>query len=163
MKMKGAVLFSGEQVVPDREQCVASLVTVLQGVETIKKVSRQFKTFDEISDKEFPHVVVEEDESGENEIDYSSSGFGNITFTVNIIGYVNTSKNLATAINDLDKLVKKTLGTDFMDATGVMQTAGLVGFTIRELSEKSGTEANPFGSFVRPIELEYQGQVSEGL
>ena len=167
--MKEEAQFRGGEVVADRETSIQSLITVLQAVPELKSVGRQFKTFEEIGNTNFPAIIVEEDDSGEESIDYTSGGFGNVIFTVNIIGYVRASKNLATAINKLDVFIKKTLGTDFIITPthtaedSVMRSAGLEGFTIETLKEKSGTEFNPFGRFVRPIKLEYQGLVSEGL
>ena len=150
----------------DKETCVASLVTVLQAVQGINKVGRQFKTFDEISEADFPYVAVEEDEGGEISLDYTSGGFVNVTFNVNVIGYVNASKNLATELNNLDKLVNGSLGADFIAtprSNSIMRAAGLIGFRIEPLIEKTGTEYNPYASFVRPIQLEFQGLVSEGF
>lgn len=149
----------------DKETSVASLVTILQAVQGIKKVGRQFKTFEEIAEPDFPYVAVEEDESGEVSLIYTSGGFVNVTFNVNVIGYVNASKNIATALNNLDKLVNGSLGADFIvsPADSIMRASGLIGFKIQPLSQKTGTEFNPFASFVRPIQLEFQGRVSEGF
>ena len=149
----------------DKESSIASLVTVLQAVQGIGKVGRQFKTFEEISESHFPYVAVEEEESGEASLIYTSGGFVNVTFNVNVIGYVHTSKNLATALNNLDKLVNGALGADFTvdPANSIMRNAGLIGFRIEPLTRKTGTEFNPFAAFTRPIQLEFQGQVSEGF
>lgn len=152
----------------DKEQSIVSLIEVLKTAPSIKRIGRQFKTFEEISNEDFPQIIVEEDE-GERSIIYTSGGFGNVTFIVNILGYVRDDKNLATAINALDKLVKKQLGLDFQITPthsaddSLMRSAGLIGFEIKPLSSKSGTEMNPYGWFVRPIQLEYQGILSEGL
>ena len=149
----------------DKETSITSLVTVLQAVQGIKKVGRQFKTFEEIADPLFPYVAVEEDEAGEVSLVYTSGGFVNVTFNVNVIGYVKTSKDLATALNNLDKLVNGALGADFTvaPANSIMRNAGLIGFEILPLTRKTGTEFNPYAAFTRPVQLEFQGQVSEGF
>ena len=149
----------------DKEQSIQALMTLLEKVPEIKKVSRQFKSFSEIPKTQFPYIVLEEDIQGEISVEYTSGGFVNVTFIVNVIGYESSSKDLATKINNLDKLVTGTLGTDFTSSdpdNSIMRTAGLNGFTIDPLSEKTGGELNPYGSFTRPIRLEFQGQVSEG-
>lgn len=152
----------------DKEESVIALINVLKGAPEFKDVGRQFKTFEELSDEEFPQLIVEEDE-GEESIIYTSGGFGNVTFIVNIVGYVYDADNIASAINALDKLVKKQLGLDFLITPthpaedSIMRVAGLIGFKINPLTSKSGSEMNPYGWFVRPIQLEYQGIVSEGL
>jgi hypothetical protein len=152
--------------VADREQSINALITVLNQIDSVKGIGRQFLTFEEVADTLYPYLVVEEDETGEDSIEETTSGFANVTFTVNIIGYVNSSKDLATKINALDKLIKKTLGSDFTASPvsgSIMRNAGLIGFTIQPLREKTGTEHNPYGSFVRPVQLEYQGILSEGF
>lgn len=147
----------------DRESAINAVIDVLHNAEKVKEISRQFKSFEEISDALFPYLIVEEDEAGEDNIEYKSGGFANIKFVLNIIGYVNSSVDLAAEINKLDKEVKKVLGTDFLNNSGIMRSAGLIGFTIQPLRQKTGTEFNPYGSFVRPILLEYEGLTSTGL
>lgn len=145
----------------DREQSIVSIVNVLKAVPTIKLVTRQFQHFSKLGKSQFPCVIVEDD--GNEEIEYKSGGYANITFSINLIGYVSDPKTLSTSLNQLDVLVKKTLGADFLNSTGVMRSAGLIGFTVKPLVERSGTESNPYGHFIREIELEYEGQLSEGL
>lgn len=150
----------------DKESSIVSLVTVLQAVQGVAKVGRQFMTFEEIPEPHFPYIAVEEEESGEVSLIYTSGGFVNVTFIVNVIGYVNASKNLATEVNNLDKLVNGALGSDFNAmprSDSIMRSAGLIGFTIHPLSKKTGTEFNPYGAFTRPVQLKFQGQVSDGF
>ena len=165
--VKGVAQYKGGgHVANDKESSIASLVTVLQAVQGIAKVGRQFKTFEEIAEPEFPYVAVEEEESGEVSVIHTSGGFVNVTFVANVIGYVNASKNLATQLNNLDKLVNGALGADFTAmprSDSIMRSAGLIGFIIQPLSRKTGTEFNPYAAFTRPVELEFQAQVSEGF
>ena len=145
----------------DRESCIVALANVLEETEGINFVTREFVTIDEVSVKQFPAIIIEDD--GAEAIDDKSNGFANVAFIVSIIGYIHKTKDPSTALNELDKLTKKALGVDFLDSTGFMRTAGMSGFRILPLVERSGTDIAPLGFFERPIELTYEGQLSEGL
>lgn len=145
----------------DRESSIVALANVLKETEGINSITREFKTFQEISNKSFPAIIIEDD--GREEIEDKSGGFADVEFVISIIGYVNQTKNTSTALNELDKTVKKALGLDFLDPTGFMRTAGLSGFRIMPLVERSGTDIAPFGFFEREILLTYEGQLKEGL
>jgi len=148
--------------VADRESCMSALYQVLTNVEGIKKVTREFVQITQVGAPNFPCVIIEDD--GKEEIFYKTGDFADITFTVSIIGYINSSKGQTSQnINALDKLVKKTLGTDFLDSSGIMRSAGLAGFRIRELVERSGSEIAPYGFFEREIELTYESRLQDGL
>ena len=145
----------------DRESSIVALANVLEETDFINFVSREFITIDEVSTKQFPAILIEDD--GKEEIENKSGGFADVAFTISIIGYINKTKDPSTALNELDKLTKKALGLDFLDSTGFMRTAGLSGFRILPLVERSGTDIAPLGFFEREIELTYEGQLKEGL
>ena len=145
----------------DREKSIAALVTVLQAVDTVKAVTREFKTIKEIAATAFPTIIIEDD--GREEIEYKTGDFADIKFTISIIGYVSKAKNTTTAVNELDVETKKALGVDFLSSTGVMRSAGVSGFRILPLVERSGSEIAPYGFFEREIELTYESQLSLGL
>lgn len=130
-------------------------------METVKAVTREFKTIKEISTPMFPTIIIEDD--GAEEIDWKSGDFADVMFTVSIIGYVNKAKDVSQALNELDVLLKKALGTDFLSSTGVMRSAGISGFRVMPLVERSGSETTPYGFFEREIQLTYESRLSLGL
>lgn len=145
----------------DRESSIVALTNVLEETEGINFVTREFKTIDEISVKQFPAIIIEDD--GAETIEDKSGGFADVAFIVSVIGYIHKTKNPSTALNELDRLTKKALGLDFLDSAGFMRSAGMSGFRILPLIERSGTDIAPLGFFERHIELTYEGQLKEGL
>jgi hypothetical protein len=148
--------------VANRETSLSALVSVLEGVEALKAVSREFRDIRQVASTQFPMVIIEDD--GKEEIINKSGDYSDIVFTISIIGYINNKKgHTSQKLNELDVLVKKTLGVDFLDSSGVMRSAGLEGFRIKELVERSGSEIAPYGWFEREIELRYESRLSLGL
>lgn len=146
---------------PDRESCIVALANVLEETEGINAVLRQFIHINEVANNQFPAIIIEDD--GKEEIENKSGDFSDVAFTISIIGYVHKTKDLSTALNELDKLTKEALGLDFLDSTGFMRSAGLAGFRILPLVERSGTESAPLAFFEREVELTYEGRLSTGL
>ena len=145
----------------DRESCIVALNQVLDGIEGIKEVSREFKAITQVKANKFPTVIIEDD--GKEEIFNKTGDFSDIRFTISIIGYVNKGKDTGTHVNALDKLVKKTLGVDFLSSTGIMMTAGISMFRVRELVDRSSSAIAPYGFFEREIDLTYESRLSLGL
>lgn len=143
-----------------RESCLVALKQVLDVVEGIKLVSREFTGIDEVAQGQFPCILINDD--GKEALNYKSGDFADIEFTVSIIGYVNFIQT-STALNELDVLTKEALGSDFLDSSGIMRTAGVAGFRIDPLTERSGFEFSPLGWFEREITLMYEGRLSTGL
>jgi hypothetical protein len=138
-----------------------ALAQVLINTEGIRLVTRQFKSILELSTENLPAIIIEDD--GEETITEKSGDFANIAFIVSIIGYVRTTNDLSTALNELDQLTKTALGQDFLNSSGIMRTAGLSGFRILPLAERSGTESKPNAFFEREVEITYEGRLSTGL
>ncbi len=145
----------------DRESSLVALGEVLINTEGIKLVTRQFKNIDDLSTENIPAIIIEDD--GEETITEKSGDFADITFIVSLIGYINTKVDPSTALNELDQLTKTALGQDFLNSSGLMRTAGLSGFRILPLVERSGTEIAPYGFFEREVEITYEGRLSTGL
>ncbi len=145
----------------DRESSLVALGQVLINTEGIKLVTRQFKNIDDLSTENIPAIIIED--YGEETITEKSGDFADVAFIVSLIGYINTKVDPSTALNELDQLTKKALGQDFLNSSGLMRTAGLSGFKILPLVERSGTESAPDAFFEREIEITYEGRLSTGL
>ena len=144
----------------DRETSSQALMTVLQAVDTIKFVTREDIELDDVAESQFPCIIIRDD--GDEEIFYKTGGFADVEFKLKIIGWVNNPVT-TTLVNELDKNTKKALGTDFLDSTGIMQTAGLHGFTIDPLIDREARSSVPVGGFVREVTLRYESSLTEGL
>ena len=158
--MRGAALSHLQVLVANRESCIEAVEKVLQFVEDIAFVSREFIDIEDISTAQFPCVLIED--TGVETIDYKTGDWADVEFSLTIAGYVNNISS-SKPINDFDVKVKTALGLDFLSSTGIMKTANIVGFSIEPLTEKSGIDEYPRGGFVRSISIMYEGRLSTGL
>lgn len=137
-------------------ETLLNTITVANGYAvTVSKVLRQFKEIDDIANTSFPCLIIEDD--GEETITRKTGGFADVTYTVHIFGYVKDANNLSTAMNNLDTSLKKAIGSDVTLGNTVVYVE------VMPYVERSGTEHHPHGFFVRPLEITYEGQTSEGL
>ena len=122
---------------------------------------RVFKNIDDMATNQLPAIIIEDD--GEETFEEKSGDYVDVAFVISVIGYIHSTKNPSTVLNELDQLTKTALGQDFLDSSGFMRTAGLSGFRILPLVERSGTDIAPYGFFEREVELTYEGRLSTGL
>ena len=92
----------------DRESSIVALAQVLIETDGIKLVTRQFKNIDDLSTKNLPAIIIEDD--GEETITEKTGGFADVAFIVSLIGYINTKVDPSTALNKHDQLTKTALG-----------------------------------------------------
>lgn len=146
----------------DKESALVAIKTELETITItngysfdIKKVTRQFETIKNIAVTDFPCLIIEDD--GAEELDFKTGGFADIQVDINIIGYVNNRDNVSTKLNELDNALTKAI---YSNPT----LSGAVGHvSIVEIKERSGSQYNPYGFFVRPIKLFYEVQLPNGL
>jgi len=138
-----------------REDILILLEKLLKGIPNIKLVSREFKPIDEISSVQFPAVIIEDD--GVEEIFWKTGGLADVSFEVNIIGYVNQTNGVSTALNLLDDALKKIIFTD-LTLGGKVAIIRILPYT-----ERSGSKFAPYGFFERPVRITYEGLTSGGL
>ncbi len=139
-----------------KETVIEELFSILSGANFVDLVSREFLTIEEVPAKA-KKVIVMEDEGPEDDIRYTSSDFADVDFTVSLWCYIETNENLSTEMNEFDRKIKALLGSNrkLNDKAYSSQ--------ILPLTEKSGTELNPWGYFVRPLRIQYEGSVLDGL
>ena len=145
-----------------REASLVALTELLEGISLandydiqVNKVVREMPDIKNLAKTEFPCLVIEDD--GDEEIFWKTGGFADITFIINIIGWVQSRADLSTAMNLLDVAVKKAIGTN--------KTLGntVVSMKVLPYIERSGSENAPFGFWVRPVVITYEGLEAEGL
>ena len=144
----------------DRETCVNAVFQVINTIASVK-TTREFKTRQQASAGQFPIVLIEDD--GKEEITNKTGDWSNVMFTLSIIGYVNKNKDTSIHVNNLDLLIKKALGVDWLDTSGLMRTAGICGFRIRPLVERSNSGIAPYGFYEREIDITYESRMQLGL
>jgi len=141
--------------VADKETALAALKTALETISIVNKVTRQFETIEHIASTDFPCLIIEDD--GTEVIDFKTGGCADIQVEVNVIGYVNNKDQVSTKLNELDAELVKVIYAD-PTLSGAVAHASIV-----EIKDRSGSQFNPFGFFVRPIRLFYEVQLSNGL
>lgn len=145
-----------------REAALVAIEKLLKGINindgfevNVKKVDRQFQDIDQLSNADFPALIIEDD--GEETITRKTGGFADVTFTCHIYGYVKDNLALSTAMNKLDVSLKKAIGLDTTLGNTVVYVE------VMPYIERSGTEHAPHGYFIRPLEITYEGQTAQGL
>jgi hypothetical protein len=138
----------------DKETVMSSLVSILNTPDLADLVSRKFLTNKDIP-ASVKRAIMAVDEEGENELDYVAGGYADIDFTVNLVCYIRSEKNLHSEINDFDKKIKARLGSN----KKLNNTA--FSSQIRPLTEKEIKGSACL--FVRPLRIQYEGVVTDGL
>ena len=140
----------------DKETILEALESIINASRLADLVDRQFLTVEEIPDNT-KKVIIIEDEGPEDDIRYTSSDFADVEFTVTLWCYVDAEENLASEMNKFDKKIKALLGSNRKINNLAFSS------TILPLSDKSGTEMKPLGFFARPLRIQYEGSVKDGL
>ena len=155
----------------DRETCVAKLTELLGTISVSNgfalnlgsPVSRELFTLESLSNSEFDTLIVEDNGDGGNEvIDMLSSDEAHVSFAVPVIGYVrkrDSDPSVTTAVNRLDQALKQVVGE-----LANRRIAGVwVHIQALPMIGRSGSENGELGWFIRPIEINYDSQVSAGM
>ena len=121
----------------------------------IQKVTRQFETIDSLSAPSFPALIIEDD--GPETVDFKTGGFADIQAEVNIIGYVNNKDEVSTKLNQLDAALVKAIHSE------QTLSGAVASISIEPVKDRSGSQFNPFGFFVRPVKLFYEVELSNGI
>jgi len=138
-----------------RETILIELLNLLKGIPSVKFVTREFKPIDDISAVQFPTIIIEDD--GAEEIFNKTGMVADISFEVNIIGYVNQEGGVSTAINNLDTELKKKIAEN-LTLNGKVAIIRILPYT-----DRSGSKFAPYGYFERPLRITYEGTLAGGL
>ncbi|MCK5615536.1 hypothetical protein KAR91_77445 [Candidatus Pacearchaeota archaeon] len=140
----------------DKETILEELYSIIEASGLADLVDRQFLTLEEVPDNT-KKVIIIEDEGPEDDIRYTSSDSADVEFTATLWCYVDAEENLASEMNNFDKAIKALLGSN-RKLNGKAFSSQIL-----PLSDKSGTEMKPLGFFARPIRIQYEGSVTDGL
>lgn len=138
-----------------REDILVLIKSLLEGMKGIKLVTREFRPIDDIATTQFPAVIIEDD--GAEEYAWKTGGFADISFDINIIGYVNQIGGVSTALNNLDDELKKVISSD-LTLGGNVAIIRILPYT-----ERSGSKFAPYGYFERPLRITFEGTMAGGL
>lgn len=139
-----------------KETVIVELFSILNGSGLADFVTRDFFTIEEIPASAKKTIIVE-DEGAEDDIRYTSSDFADVEFTVTLWCYVESNENLAAEMNEFDRKIKALLGSN-RKLNGKAYSSQIL-----PLADKSGTEQAPWGFFARPLRIQYEGSVTDGL
>ena len=139
-----------------KETVIEELFSIIRSSGLADFVSRDFVTVEEIQARH-KKVIILEDEGAEDGIQYTSSDFADVEFTVTLWCYVETNENLSAEMNEFDRKIKALLGSN-RKLNGKAFSSQIL-----PLSDKSGTELKPWGFFARPLRIQYEGSVTDGL
>ena len=145
-----------------REAALIALKTLLETITVangydldIKHVSRQWKAVEDISDANFPAILIIDD--GPEEIFENTGDSADVSFTISLIAYIKDAVNPSTALNLIDQNMKKAVYSDQTFA-GTIQATRVQPYQPRDISSLP-----PYGWIDRPLEITYEGQHSSGL
>jgi len=149
----------------DREIAVQALADRLDTISVTngyamdmgQPVSRLLTTIEDISDGEMPALIIEDNGEGGEDIQELIGGTADVYFTIPVIGYVHDATNPTTAINAMDKAVKRAVLSD-PTLGGAVNHA-----SVQPLIGRSGSEGAPYGWFIRPIRIYYEGLAATGF
>jgi len=141
--------------VADRESALVALSTLLGAIPIVGGVSRQFEAVDEIPATALPYIIIEDD--GAETITMKTGDFADVEIDVSVIGYVQSALSLSTSLNELDVAIKTAVAGD-RTLGGIVQHV-----SIEPTQERSGTQFKPYGWFIRPLKIMYEGRYSLGL
>lgn len=139
-----------------KETVIEELYSILSGASFVDFIDRDFMTPEELPSNAKRSILME-DEGAEDDIRYTSSDFADVEFTVTLWCYVESNENLAAEMNEFDRKIKALLGSN-RKLNGKAYSSQIL-----PLADKSGTEMRPWGRFARPLRIQYEGSVTDGL
>ena len=138
-----------------REDIASNLVTTVQAVSspTIKKVSRQPFPLDELSQQQYPAVLIQTIEETKEDQELGSSARTRIaTLEFGITGYVKTNEdNIDTARNNLASAIETQLEVDITRNGNALDTE------VISIETDAGS-LFPYGAVLMTVRVTYEHQ-----
>jgi len=138
-----------------RENIASNLVTTVQAVSspTIKKVSRQPFPLDELSQQQYPAVLIQTIEETKEDQELGSSARTRIaTLEFGITGYVKTNEdNIDTARNNLASAIETQLEVDITRNGNALDTE------VISIETDAGS-LFPYGAVLMTVRVTYEHQ-----
>ena len=138
----------------DKETVIVELHSIINASGLADLVDRNFLTVEEIADTA-KKVIMIGDEGAEDDIRYTSSDFADVEFTVTLLCQVQAQKNISSEMIEFDRKIKALLGSN-RKLNGKAYSSQILPLTDKEV-------VGDIGRFARPIRIQYEGVVTDGL
>jgi hypothetical protein len=137
-----------------KEDVMVELFSIIEGSGIADLVDRNFLLPGDIPAHVKKAIMITDDEP-ENEIIYRSSNTADVDFTVLLVCHIETEENMTSEMNDFDKALKDLLGSN-KKLNGKAFSSQILPSDGREVQGNAGR-------FGRPLRIQYEGVVTDGL
>jgi hypothetical protein len=137
-----------------KEDVIVELHSIIEASGIADFVTREFISPNDLPANVKKAVMISDDEP-ENEILYKSSDTADVDFNVLLICHVETEVNMSTVMNAFDKELKALLGSN-RKLNGKAFSSQILPHEGREVQGNAGR-------FARPLRIQYEGVVTDGL
>ncbi len=137
-----------------KEDVIVELHSIIEASGIADLVTRDFLAQGDIA-AHVKKAIIISDEEPENDIIYKSSGTADVDFTVLLICHVETEKNMSSEMNAFDQAIKALIGSN-RKLNGKAFSSQILPSDGREVQGNAGR-------FGRPIRIQYEGVVTDGL
>jgi len=138
----------------DKETVIVELYSIIEGSGLADLVDRNFLTVEEIPDTA-KKVIMIGDEGAEDDIRYNPGGLADVEFTITLLCQVEAQKNISSEMNEFDRKIKALLGSN-RKLNGKAYSSQILPLTDKEV-------VGDKGRFARPLRIQYEGVVTDGL
>jgi hypothetical protein len=138
----------------DKETVIVELYSIIEASGLADLVDRNFLTVEEIPDTA-KKVIMVGDEGAEDDIRYTSGDFADVEFTVTLLCQVQAQKNISSEMIEFDRKIKALLGSN-RKLNGKAYSTQILPLTDKEV-------VGDIGRFARPLIIQYEGVVTDGL
>ena len=138
----------------DKKSIILELYSILVSSNVADKVYKDY-----ISEGDIPSTVKKAimitDIEPEDSIDYTTSGYADVVFTITLLCQVNFISDIFSEMNEFDREIKAVIGNN--------SKLNGKAFSV-QITPSSGKEVlGNLGRFDRPIQIQYEGVVTDGL
>ena len=137
-----------------KEDVIVELHSIIEASGIADLVDRNFLIASDIPANVKKAIMIT-DEEPENEILYRSSDIADVDFTVLLVCHIETEKNMSSEMNAFDKAIKTLLGSN-RKLNGKAFSSQILPSDGREVQGNAGR-------FGRPLRIQYEGVVTDGL
>jgi hypothetical protein len=137
-----------------KEDVIVELYSIIEGSGIADLVDRNFLLAGDIPSNVKKAIMITDDEP-ENEIIYRSSDNADVDFTVLLVCHIETEENMSSEMNDFDQELKALLGSN-RKLNGKAFSSQILPSDGREVQGNAGR-------FGRPLRIQYEGVVTDGL
>ena len=137
-----------------KEDVIVALHSIIQSSGIADLVDRNFLEFNDIPASAKKAILIVDSES-EDEIIYKSSNNADVDFTILLDCQVLSVKNLSSEMNAFDRAINKLLGSN-RKLNGKAFSSQIQALEGKEVQ-------NHIGRFRRPLRIQYEGVVTDGL